>query len=246
MGSGTVFFGGLKTDITYNRKVDQDIVKSVNPQKTVATTFPDFRFTIQPLTTIKIFNPIIRRFNPRTGYSKSNADVYNLQTGFKSTERSTTSQRPLLSIGFEILRGMQISFSTDRSVTDEKVINSQTGNMTSRTRTVVKNTNVSTKYSFSSPSGINIPLFGKLRIQSMMSIAIDITMRKTKSESASGDRPLASSGEQSDLLIVPNISYTFSSQIKGSFSGRWQDTNNVATQTKSHVRELRISVDIRF
>jgi cell surface protein SprA len=246
LGSGTVFFGGLKTDVTFNRKVDQDIVKSVNPQKTVSTVFPDFRFTIQPLTTIKIFNPIIRRFNPRTGYSKSRGEVFNLQSGFKSTERTTTSQRPLLSINFDILRGMQINFSTDRSVTDENIINSQNGNLTSRTRTTVKNTSISTKYSFSAPSGIKFPLLGKLRIQSTMSIAVDVTMRKTKSESASGNRPLASSGEQSDLLIVPNISYTFSSQIKGSFSARWQDTNNIATQTKSHVRELRITVDIRF
>jgi cell surface protein SprA len=246
LGSGTVFFGGLKTDVTFSRKIDQDIVKSVNPQKTVSTVFPDIRFTIQPLSTVKIFNPIIRRFNPRTGYSKSGSDVYNLRTGYKLSEKTTTTQRPLISLSFDILRGMQINFSTDRSVSNENVINSQTGGMTSRSRTTVKNTSISTKYSFTAPAGIKFPLLGKIKIRSTMSIALDITTRSQKSESASGTKPLASSGEQTDMIIIPNISYTFSSQIKGGLSARWQDTNNIATQTKSHVRELRIWVDIRF
>ncbi|MEW6014273.1 MAG: cell surface protein SprA [Candidatus Zixiibacteriota bacterium] len=245
-GSGTVFFGGLRTDVSYSRKIDQDIVKSFNPQKSIQTTFPDIRFAISPFKTFTLLNPIIKRFNPRTGYTRSTSEVINKQTGKQASERVTIAQRPLLSVNFDILKGVQINVNTDRSVTDEKIFNSQSGAMTSRQRSVQTNYNFSTKYSFSAPTGIKIPLFGRLKFSSTMSLAVDVTMRKQKTESANGENPLASSGERSDLMVTPNISYSFSSQIRGGLSARWQDTNDVALQRKSHIRELRIWVDIRF
>ncbi len=245
-GSGTEFLGGLRADVTFNRKIDRDLIKPISPQKTVSTTFPDIRFSIRPLTTIKIFNPIIQRFNPRTGYSKSKSEVSFVQTGYKISERTSTAQRPLLAFGFDIFNGLNITVNTDRAVTYEVNYNSQNGSITNRRNDITTSQTISAKYSFSSPTGIKIPLFGRLKFNSAVSISVDISKRQQKPQSAMGDAPLISEGVRSDFMVTPNISYTFSSQIRGGLSARWQDTNDYSQQRKTHARELRIWVDINF
>jgi cell surface protein SprA len=246
LNTGTTFLGGLKTDVSFSRKIDQDINKSVSPQKSVSTTFPDIRFNIGPLTTIKIFNPLIKRFSPRTGYSKSTSETINLQTGFKSSERSTVTQRPLLSFNVDIIRGIQVNVSTDRTVTESKNFNSQNGALSSRTRDITTNYSFNTKYSFSSPSGIKIPILGRFRFKSTATVSLDVSLRKQKTQSATGGASLASTGERTVLTIAPAMSYAFSSQIRGGLSANWQDTNDLALKRKSHIRELRFYVDIKF
>jgi hypothetical protein len=245
-GSGTKFLGGLKTDVSFNRKINKDVEKTVNPQKSIETVFPDIKFTIGSLSTIKIFNPIIQRFSPRTGYSKSRSESYNLQTGFKSSERTTISQRPLLSFSFDIARGLQINFSTDKIFSEDKAMNSQTGVITSRKRDLSRSYSVDSRYSFTAPTGIRIPLLGRIKFSSTATISADVTLRKQKTENASGTSPYVSAGERSDLTITPTISYSFSTQIRGGLSGRWQDTDDKTQKRTSHTRELKIWVDIKF
>ncbi len=246
LGSGTTFLGGLRTDVSFNRKIAEDLKKLINSQKSISTTFPDIRFTIGALSTIKIFNPIIKRFSPRTSYTRSKTESINMQTGFRSSERTTTTQRPLLSFNFDITRGLQINVSTDRTVNESKNMNSQTGTVSSRSRDVSKNYSADTKYSFSAPTGIRLPLLGRLKLNSTATISVEVAMRNQKTESATGSAPLASTGERSDFSVSPTISYSFSSQIKGGLTARWQDGNDVSLKRKSHARELRMWVDIRF
>ncbi len=246
LGSGLDFLGGIRTDVTYSRKISQDIIKPISPQKDIQTNFPDIRFSIRPLKTIKILNPLIRRFNPRTGYSRSRSESINLQTGFKVVERTVTTQRPLLSFTFDVINGFNIAVNTDKSVNYEVYYNSDNGKITTKKRDRTSNLSVSGKYSFSAPTGIKIPLLGRMKFNSTMSISVDVNFRRQKLESAVEDNPLASSGERTDFSVIPNISYTFSSQIRGGIAGRWQDTNDIAQQTKTHAREVRIWVDINF
>ena len=65
-------------------------------------------------------------------------------------------------------------------------------------------------------------------------------------ENARRGEPFAVTTDKSDITIGPNISYTFSQQIKGGLSARWQDSNDNTLNRKSHVRELQIWTEIRF
>jgi hypothetical protein len=145
-----------------------------------------------------------------------------------------------------VLGGVQLMFSTDRSVSENKTINSQNGETSSKNRTTLTNTSFSIKYSFSSPRGIKIPIFGRLRFRSNLSLSTDISFRKQKKESAAKEGGYSSLGDETNFVVTPTISYSFSSQINGGLSGKWQTTNNVAQNRKAHVRELRIWVEIRF
>jgi len=244
--TGTKFLGGLKTDISFTRKITRDIIKVTNLNKSVSTTFPDIKFTIRALTTFKFLNPIISRFNPRTNFTRTVDKSYNLQTGYQSSERVTIGQRPLLAVTANVLGGVQLAFSTDRSVTEDKTINSQSGEISSKRQTTLTNTTFSIKYSFSSPRGIKIPIFGRLKFRSNLSLSTDISFRKQKKESAAKEGGYSSLGDETNFVVTPTISYSFSSQINGGLTGKWQTTNNVAQNRKSNVRELRIWVEIRF
>jgi hypothetical protein len=50
----------------------------------------------------------------------------------------------------------------------------------------------------------------------------------------------------SSFAASPVISYSFSSQIRGGISARWQDTNDLRRNKKSHVREVQLWTEIRF
>jgi hypothetical protein len=252
--SGTKVLGGLKLGVTFNRTIRQDIVKSVNPQKSISTTFPDITFTINQLSAPgfigkfldKFINPAIKKFSPRTKYSRNTSEAINLSSGLKTSEKSSIARNPLLSFTVNVVKGIQVNVRTSRTTSEDKTFNAATGDLTRLSRNVQTSSNVSTKYSFTWPTGVKLPIFGRMKFSSMMSIALDVTIRKQKREEATGTGPMNTKSDRSDLMITPNISYAFSSQIKGGLSARWNDTNDLQLKRKSHVRELRIWVEIRF
>jgi len=244
--SGTVFLGGLRTDVSFSKSIGQDVVKIGSRSKNVSTVFPDITFSIRPLSTFTFLNPLIKKFSPRTKYTRSKSESYNLTTSFKTTEKSSVSQNPLLALSFGIMRGLDINFKTDRSVTENKKFNSANGEPSNSSRSTSRSSTISTKYAFSWPTGFKIPILGRIKFKSAMSISLDISTQNQKTETAQGNGPMISSGERSDMMITTSMSYSFSTQIKGGLSGRWQDTDDKKTKRKSHTRELRIWVDIRF
>ncbi len=255
--SGTRFFGGIKTDVTFNRKISQDVVKTTNPRKTVSTTFPDIKFTIQPLTTFKFLNPFIRKFSPRTSYSKSKGEVTSIQSGAKTSEQTTINMRPMLALNVNILNGVTLNFSRDYTSTEDRNFNSQTSELSGIRKNTQTSTSFNAKYSFTSPKGIKLPVFGRVRFKSTMSIQCDVSIRKQKSESAnpntgtggestSSGTTFTTTGERSDLVVSPIISYSFSQQIKGGITGKWQTSKDIVSKKTTQTRELRIWVDIRF
>jgi len=246
--SGTEFFGGLKTDVLYSKKISKDIVKVTNPRKSILTTFPDISFSIRPMTTFKFLNPFIKKFSPRTGFSRSTDENFNIQTGIKNSSRTTVRQNPLLSLNFNFIRSMTINFTTDKSVSETKSYNSQTGDLSSRSRSTTRNTSIDIKYSFTSPRGIKIPIFGRMRFRSTLSLSANISYRTQKTENAAKEGAYGTTGNEKNLTISPTVSYKFSSQIQGGLTAKWQDTDSVSSgsSVKSHTRELKIWVDIKF
>jgi len=263
--SGTKFFGGLKTDITFNRQVSRDLYKSTNPRKTVNTTFPDIKFSIQPLTTFKFLNSFIRKFSPRTSYTRSKSEVTDLPGGNLLSEKVTVSMRPFLSVNVNVLNGVNLNMTHDRSTSEDKLYNSQTNGLTSIKNSTQTSTSIGAKYSFTSPKGIKLPIFGRMKFKSTMTIQVDISIRKQKDRSGTpnpdfGADPssvdssanvtseflMATTGDRSDLVVSPVISYTFSQQIKGGITAKWQTSEDALLNRTTHTRELQFWVDIRF
>jgi hypothetical protein len=92
---------------------------------------------------------------------------------------------------------------------------------------------------------IKLPIFGRLK--SSLSLNLSISRKHQKSENNShNDKGWTTTSDKTDFTIMPRISYSFSTNINGGLSARWQDSNDKTRFQKSHVRELGIWVEINF
>ena len=151
-----------------------------------------------------------------------------------------------MSVNFKVFRSLSLSSSYTYSLDDRDKYNQVSGDWESRTNTTRSSLSLSTNYSFSSPTGFSIPLFGKLKFQSQVDISLNLKISKQKSTTSKPNSADAVSDDKSDFSISPNIAYTFSRQIRGGLTLRWQDTNDNYRVKKSHVREVQLWTEIRF
>jgi len=142
-----------------------------------------------------------------------------------------------------------MSFSGSYGITqtiDER-FNQVNGGFQAITKRNTRVYGISTKYSFSAPGGIGIPLLGRIKFNSTMSIDLSVKFNEDRSESKKTENGKWVKGvNKSNFTISPVISYAFSRQIRGGITGRWQDNNDARYNRKSHVRELQIWTEIKF
>jgi len=247
--SGFTLLGGISTDVKYKRSIDQDLISTGTRYKDISTSWPDLSIRIQKFSKFPLIKPVLNKFidvfAPRTGYSRQVKEEINLNTGFRNNKSETINRSPLLSLNFKLFRSLSLSSSYTTSETNVEKYSPSTGTLDSETRSTKKTIAFSTKYSFSSPSGISIPLLGKLRFKSTVQITLDVKFNSNISETNSGNGFVPST-DKSDFTVSPVVSYNFSQQIKGGISARWQDTQDNYSGRKSHVRELQIWTEIRF
>lgn len=171
---------------------------------------------------------------------------FNLSGGFKTNETETISYAPLLSLSFKMFKGFSITGSYTLSQSNRTIYDKSNGSLVSETRGERRALALTTRYSFRAPGGIRIPLLGKLRFKSEVGINLKVSKNSSFNEKSTSGGPWEPLNDKSDFTITPNISYTFSKQVKGGISGRWQDTADNQSNRRNHVRELQIWAEIRF
>jgi hypothetical protein len=148
-------------------------------------------------------------------------------------------------MGFNVswLRGVKTTGKIDYSTSSSKTF---TGSSAREQRSTAKGWTLTNNFSFRSPTGLAIPLLGRLKFQSTMNLSLDISKRTTKAENvdAAGNKSPAS--ERTDLTISPRASYSFSTNIQGGMNMRWTDSEDKNVRRKSHIRQIGIWVEIRF
>ncbi len=248
--SGFSFLGGIVTDIKYRTSVSRDLVSVGSRLESRSTNWPDLTIRIQKFKTLPLIKPVVNKFidvfSPRTGYSRSTRESKDLDGGFTTSRVVSIAQNPLLSVNFKLLRSLSLSLSYTRDEDETEKFNVNSGVLESITRKNSKGVTASTKYSFTAPGGIGLPIFGRVKFKSQVSITFDVKFNSTTSETSTSGKPFATSTDKDDFTARLQISYTFSSKIKGGMSGRWQDSSDNYRNTKRHVRELRIFTEIRF
>ena len=249
LSSGFSFLGGIATDVKFSRSIDIDLIKTGTRYKNISTGWPELSIRIQKFNKLPIIKSVVNKFievfAPRTGYSRQVKEDINLNTGFTTSKTESISRNPLLSVNFKLFRALSLSASYTMSTTKTEKYSLSTGIIESETKADKKSFVFTTRYSFSSPSGISIPLFGKLRFKSTVEITLDIKYNSNITETNSGDG-FRKSTDKSDISISPVLGYNFSQQIKGGLKINWQDTQDNYSGRRSHVREVQIWTEIRF
>ena len=191
-------------------------------------------------------NKFIDIFSPQTSYSRSVKEDFNIDRGYIVARSESQNYSPLLSVNFKLLRSLSFTGSYTFMRTGSRNYEKTTGALRTETISERKSIAFSAKYAFSSPGGISIPLLGKLKFKSEVSISVNVKTNSNISKTSTEGKPFVKSVDQSDFSVAPVISYTFSRQVQGGLTARWQDNNDAYANRRSHVRELQMWAEIRF
>jgi len=250
LSSGFTFLGGLSTDVKFRQSISRDLVKQGTRYKDVSTSWPDLSIRIQKFQRLPLLQGVVNKFidvfSPRTGYNRQIKERFNMNSDFLASRTVASNYSPLLSINFKVFRSLSLSGTYTLMKNRDEKYNPTDGSFQTETRSSRSSMSISTKYSFSSPSGISLPLFGRIKFKSTVSISVNMSRSTDKSESRRAGGGWALSADKSDFKVSPEISYSFSSQIRGGLYARWQDSSDNFRNRKSHTRELQGWVEIRF
>jgi hypothetical protein len=251
LSSGFSLFGGITTTVRYRQQVTRDLVKQGPRYENTSTNWPDLTIRIQKFKTLplirKYVNAFIDVFSPRTGYSRSQKQTKDISGGYITSRTSSTDHNPYLSVNFKLFRSLSLSASYSSGQDMRENYNPSNGNRTAQTITSQNSFALTSQYSFSAPGGIAIPLFGRMKFHSTVDINVSVKMNNSQTETDRFDGlGLVPTEDKSDFSVTPVISYTFSQQMKGGLTVRWQDANDKTRSRKSHTREVQLWTEIRF
>ncbi len=248
--SGFDLLGGISCDIAFSRSISRDVIKQGSRKENISTSFPDLKIRISEFKRLPLLKPLVNRmiqiFSPRTGFSRSMKETRDLDGGFYTQRNTSIRYNPLLAINFKVFRDLSLNANYTVSKEEGEKFNLSNGSPQSKSRATTRSLALDTKYSFRAPGGIGIPIFGRLKFQSQVSITLTAKFNSTKAETSTGGKPYVASQDKTDFSWSAVIGYTFSRQIKGGLSTRWQDSSDNYRNQKRHSREVSIWAEIRF
>jgi hypothetical protein len=251
--------------LLFDIKINTGWAKSVSeasgkPTRDESQTFPDIQFVFGKLDFLILPKLFARSFTLDSKYSRRIAQsVINDgdYAGYPMSRSTSTDYSPLASVrlDWKYLTGLSTTINYSKSVQEKEQFydpntypdKANAGDYIQRAKDYSNSLTIGSSYSFKGGSKFWLPLFGRIKIQSDMSFKLDIRQGTTSTEDITDKvNPAGITAERSDFSVLPAISYSFSANVKGGLSGRWQDSNDRRTGKKSHVRELSFWVEIRF
>ncbi|MFH1700303.1 MAG: cell surface protein SprA [Candidatus Zixiibacteriota bacterium] len=244
--SGVSLFSGISADVKYNRSERETFLTS--PTISISQTWPDIDFNFRSIKGLWVIGKFLNKISPSCKFTRTTSTKQRKNEPHPHNENIVESFSPLFSFSFVMFKAMRSSVRIETSKTTAKNINGTFGNVTDITKRGQKSISFKTAYSFTSPRGIKLPIFGRLKFQSQLSLSLDVSYKKNKSESAkeTGGYKFNLTEDITNLAISPQASYSFSTTVKGGLRARWQDSSNARNRTKTHTRELGIWVEMRF
>lgn len=244
--SGMDLFAGISVDVSYGRSTRETF--DATPTKTITENWPDLKFNLRSIKGLWYFGKLMNALSPNSRYSRTKDTKKHTNALYPFDISTKEAFSPLISFTINPLRSMRTTFRYETgSHTNTKIseVSGQTTNITERSN---QSFAVSWTYSFSNPSGVKLPLLGRIKFQSNLSVTLDVNYSKSYGENANANNnfEFVTNENKTSLTVRPSANYSFSSTVKGGLSARWQDSNDITTRRKSHTRELGLWVELRF
>lgn len=222
-------------------------------------TWPDLSLKFGKLDWLMFPKLFTKSLSLDSKYSEKRNWQFNVSTGQKRSDIHTIDYSPLISAAFDwkFAQGLRTTVSYSKSVADRQQFRdgaNQDGSVTTRTKDYTNGIVFKTTYSFRGGSNVWLPLFGRVKIQSNLTLDLDISRRNTRTENHAPLKDLetgqisftvSETSNRSELTIQPSATYNFSTNIKGGMRVRWTDSKDIKSGGR-HVRELETWVEIRF
>jgi cell surface protein SprA len=244
--SGVALFAGISVDVSYGRNTRETF--DSNPTKNISESWPDLKFNLRSVKGLWYLGKVINTLSPSSHYSRSKDTKRRTTAAYPSTISIKEAFSPLISFTVNPMSSMRSTIRYETSSNENTKISETSGITTNITRNSNRNFSFSWSYSFRNPSGVRLPVFGRIKFESNLSVTLDVSYRLSKTESANESTAFdfKVTEDKTSLSIRPSANYSFSSTVKGGLSARWQDSNDLRTDRKTHTRELQIWVELRF
>ena len=145
---------------------------------------------------------------------------------------------PLVGVRGALWRKVSSNLTTNYSVaeTEERA----TGNVLRREG---KGANLTLAYSFSAPTGLNLPLLRRVKFKSDLDTSLGLGYDSNREKNEQEDQPRADNLRYS---VTPSASYNFSQSVVGGLSAEYVHRRDRKTGNATRVVGLRFSVEFRF
>ena len=241
--SGFSPFSSMDVDLSYSRR-ENTSRSTTEPTRTVSTTFPDLNISLTGVEKIGLLQKIASSSSLSSGYSKKVDETSNPDTEQLNKKDISTRYSPLFSWSLNWKNGVRTSLRMEKSNSKSEDLRPGSSGVT--TLNSNNSVNFGLSYSFKSPKGIKLPLFGRIRFQSTLTLNLDASRSHSVSKTARPGQPFNTESDRIEFSLRPQASYSFSNSVTGGMSMRWTDTNDKKKGTKHHVRELGIWMELRF
>jgi len=245
--SGVSLFAGIGLDVGYSRNTRETF--SAQPLKTIAESWPDLNLDLRSVQGLWYLGKLLNTLSPTSRFSRSKDTKLHTNAVSPYEIREQRSFSPLISFSLNPLRSMRTTFRYERSSSETVQYYEDTGEINRITRQTSQGVTVNWSYQFRNPSGIKLPLLGRLKFESNLSVSVDVSIRKSRDESASSTEDVYEfkvTQDKTNFSVRPTASYSFSSTVKGGLSARWQDDHDEYRRETRHTRELGLWVELRF
>jgi len=217
------------------------------PTRDESITYPDLTFTFGKLDYLLLPKLFSKSISLDSRYSRQQSISTSKQYGKLKSRATSTSYSPLVAVRIEwkLAQGLQSTLNYSKTISESEGFNDSTGSQISDVKVFANTLSIKTSYSFKGGSKLWLPLFGTIKIQSTLTFDLDISRRvnSTVNYYLTENQTTA---ELTDFSVAPGVTYNFSTNINGGMRARWQDSSDIRTKKKSHVRELSFWTEIRF
>jgi hypothetical protein len=232
-------------DINSSYKYRQSITYSTNdPVKNKSIEFPHLDVNFSGVERFPFIRSFSKTASIQTNFTRKVDGSSNAATGELHDRNTMQTFSPFLGLNLGFKNGVKATVRYDYS---KKKIESlrQQGDNRRVSHNQDRTFRFSLSYSLTAPKGLNIPLFGKVKFESQLTMSLDFNKSYNKSWYFQSDSKTVDRNSI-ETSVEPRLSYRFSAKITGGLQARWSDSNDKVQQRKRHIRELGIWTELRF
>jgi hypothetical protein len=234
-----------RVDITTSYKYRISTNRGANtPTQTKSIDFPSLDVSLSGVEKFPLFKKLVQTANLQSAYTLKTDETGNPDLGVTNERSTSKSYTPLLGLNLNFKKGIRANIRYEQSYRKREDLRQEGSNQRvdyNRERTY----KASVDYSLTAPKGLKIPIFGRVKFNSQLTLSLDFAKKFRRSWfNLEGEENVDANSVETS--IEPRASYKFSAKITGGLNARWIDTNDKVQQRKRHVRELGIWTELRF
>ena len=232
-------------DVNSSYKLRNTVTRGTNePTRTKSTEFPRFDANLSGLEKLPLLKSITRTVGLQTVYARKIDITGNADTGELKSRSTNDSFSPLVGLNLNLNKGIRATVRYEYSTRKNENLRQEGGNQRidyGQDRAF----KASISYTLTAPQGLKIPIFGKVKFDSQLTMSLDVGKKYRKTWFViQGTKSVDVNSVETS--IEPKASYRFSAKITGGLNARWVDSRDTVQKRNRHIRELGIWTELRF